>query len=841
MENVRKNIGGNVENVGENDDTDANMDNADENVREGGSVEFRMQASAYKNRILAFAIVNNGHIDIRAFLSDAFDIYEAELSSIIERHNYIKTTSTFVAEFEKKIQNENGEKTVKETLHSITPSVILTSHSDLHAHYEEYIVDDVIQKVENTELRGSGFKLARIIELDVNVYRYDPLRASSYIDLPKFIKNKGAIINVKNDDEMCFKWAVLSALHPAQVHAEKLFHYYKYSDELNFNGIDFPVNINQIDKFERQNSKKEISVNVYYYDYDKKRVCPLQMTPTAKRNHVNLFLTTDEKSVRANTSATASSAIKETLENGSIKSHYCWIKNMSALLSKQLTNKKNMKYICNQCLIYYDTQEKLDAHWEQCKKVGSGCSIEMPAANEKWMEFTNHKYKLKAPFVIYADTESYLKELNADERNSVFSEECKTTAMQQHLMFSAGYYVKCHFDDSMSYFRGSNTAIDIIKNDVDVVEWFIKELEEVVQEAARLLNMNTQMKPLTLIEENEFNAWNAVCHVCEQPFAVGEKRVRDHCHNTGYYRGAAHNECNLKFTDTRTIPVIMHNLSGYDSHLFITKLASNEIMKGDITVIPTNAEQYISFTKSVSEKTRGICTKENIKLKFIDSCRFMPAPLSELISLLPPDKKSIMRKECEADGYSAEHVALLQRKGVFPYEYVDSIERLKEMTLPPKGAFYSQLNKEEISDDEYQFACKMWEKFNCKTLAEYSDLYLKTDVLLLADVFENFRQTCFRIYGLDPAHYYTAPGLSWDAMLKYTRVKIELLTDADMLLFVERGIRGGISQCSKRYAKANNKYMGGEYNPDEDSIYLMYLDGNITFFLFIRNFYFIIL
>lgn len=160
---------------------------------------------------------------------------------------------------------------------------------------------------------------------------------------------------------------------------------------------------------------------------------------------------------------------------------------------------------------------------------------------------------------------------------------------------------------------------------------------------------------------------------------------------------------------------------------------------------------------------------------------------------------------------------MLQRKGIFPYEYV------------PKQAFYSQLNDAEISNEEYQFACKMWDKFNCKTLAEYSDLYLKTDVLLLADVFENFRQTCFQIYDLDPAHYYTAPGLSWDAMLKYTKVKIELLTDPDMLLFVERGIRGGISQCSKRYAKANNKYMGEEYNPDEDSKYLMYLDGNITF------------
>lgn len=819
-----------MENVFEN--VDVNMENASENELERGSVEFRKRASAYDNRILTFSIVNKGHIDLQAFLSDAFHIYEAQLSSITAHHDYIKTTSIFVADFEKKHQTEHGEITEKQTFYFVTSIVLLARHSDLQTHYEEHIFDEVIESVYNAELRGSGFKLARIITLDVNVCRYDPLRASSYIDLPKFIENKGAIINVKNHDEMCFKWAILSALYPARVHAEKLFHYYKYADELNFNGINFPMQINQIGKFEKINSEKKISVNVYYYDYDKKRVCPLRLTPTAKKNHVNLFLTTDEKSVGANVSTTTSRTIAETLANGSIKLHYCWIKNMSALLSKQLSAQKNAKYICNQCLIYYDTQGKLDAHREQCKKVGTGCSIEMPTANEKWMEFVNHKHKLKAPFVIYADAESYLKELTVEEQNGVYSEDCMTTAKQQHLMFSVGYYVKCHFDDSLSYFRSSNTAIDVIRNGVDVVEWFIKELEEVAREVARLLSKSEQMKPLTLDEENAFNAWNAVCHVCGQPFAVDEKRLRDHCHITGYYRGPSHNECNLKFTDTRTIPVIMHNLSGYDSHLFITKLASDGIMKGDISVIPANAEQYISFTKAVSESTRGLYTKENIKLKFIDSCRFMPASLSELSSLLPADKKLIMKKECELDGYSGEQAAMLQRKGVFPYEYVDNIDRLKEKTLPPKEAFYSQLNGEGITDKEYQFAWKMWNKFNCKTLAEYSDLYLKTDVLLLADVFENFRQTCFEIYGLDPAHYYTAPGLSWDAMLKYTQVKIELLTDPDMLLFAERGIRGGISQCSKRYAKANNKYMGEDYKPNEDSNYLMYLDGIITFFDF---------
>lgn len=117
-----------------------------------------------------------------------------------------------------------------------------------------------------------------------------------------------------------------------------------------------------------------------------------------------------------------------------------------------------------------------------------------------------------------------------------------------------------------------------------------------------------------------------------------------------------------------------------------------------------------------------------------------------------------------------------------------------------------------------------------KTLGEYSDIYLKTDILLLADVFEQFREASLATYKLDPANYYTTPGFSWDAMLKYTKVKIELFTDIDMLMFVERGIRGGITQCSTRYAAANNKYMGEEqYDPSLPDSYLLYLDANALY------------
>ncbi|XP_026830153.1 uncharacterized protein LOC113563138 [Ooceraea biroi] len=162
---------------------------------------------------------------------------------------------------------------------------------------------------------------------------------------------------------------------------------------------------------------------------------------------------------------------------------------------------------------------------------------------------------------------------------------------------------------------------------------------------------------------------------------------------------------------------------------------------------------------------------------------------------------------------------------MFPYEYVDCAEKLEDTRLPPRESFYSSLTGDTVSESDYAHAENIWQRFVIRTLGEYSDLYLKTDVLLLADVFENFRDSCINSYGLDPAYYYTLPGFTWDAMLKHTRINFELLTDIDMVMYIERGIRGGLSQCSNRYAQANNKYMQS-YDPSKLPSYLMYYDVN---------------
>ena len=173
---------------------------------------------------------------------------------------------------------------------------------------------------------------------------------------------------------------------------------------------------------------------------------------------------------------------------------------------------------------------------------------------------------------------------------------------------------------------------------------------------------------------------------------------------------------------------------------------------------------------------------------------------------------------------------LLLRKGVYPYAYMDSWERFDEISLPDKKAFYSNLNMEDITDVDHRHAKRVFngvalKNLSNKNLGDYHDLYVQSDTLLLADVFEDFRNMCIKVYELNPGHFLSAPGLAWQACLKKTGVKLELLTDLDMLLMVEKGIRGGICHAIHRYSKANNKYTKN-YDENEEFSFLEYLDAN---------------
>ena len=206
----------------------------------------------------------------------------------------------------------------------------------------------------------------------------------------------------------------------------------------------------------------------------------------------------------------------------------------------------------------------------------------------------------------------------------------------------------------------------------------------------------------------------------------------------------------------------------------------------NMNAIPNNMEKYMAFMLGNNPT-------------FIDSFQFMSSSLDKLVSNLPTEALKYTYNR-----FKEEQFELMKQKGVYPYDYMDSFDKFNKTELPTKEAFYSILSNERITDGDYQHAQNVWKTFKLQNMGEYHNLYLKSDILLLADVFENFRKTCLQYYKLDPCHYFTSPGLSWDAMLKMTNIKLELMTDVDMFQFIERGMRGGISYTANRFGKANN-------------------------------------
>ena len=249
-----------------------------------------------------------------------------------------------------------------------------------------------------------------------------------------------------------------------------------------------------------------------------------------------------------------------------------------------------------------------------------------------------------------------------------------------------------------------------------------------------------------------------------------------------------------------------------------------------IKCIPNNDEKYISFSlkfelKKISkwdfktEEWKEVAIQHEIR--FLDSFKFTLAGLEGLV-------KNLSREDLkETARFFGEKIDLVSRKGVYPYEFMDDFEKFKKQSLPKKTSFFSRLTQKKVSDEDFEHAQRVWKEFELKNMGDFHDLYLKTDVLLLADVMENFRKLCEKHYELDPAHFFTVPGMAWDAMLKMTKVDLELLEEGqiDMLLMIEKGIRGGISNAFKRYAKANNKFMKN-FDPELKSSFIVYLDAN---------------
>ena len=644
----------------------------------------------------------------------------------------------------------------------------------------------IIENISIYQRGGSGWFFKEVIRLETHTVDYKPMRGgSSYIPLPDWIMRKKAILSIRNTDNKCFLWSVFRYLYPRKKNDCRLGDLKKYENELNTKGINFPVKIKDISKFESLNPDLP-GINVFSAN-DNKKFYPLKMANKDPEKTIDLFYYEKEG-----------------------KCHYSLIKNFSRLFRSQITTRTNEPiHICKRCFTHFTKKELLSKHIKYCSSNDT-VAVKMPP-RQTFPKFENYSKQFPIPFVIYADFKCFTKPMSNCSPNP---EDSYSYNYQKHEPSGFCFYIKGVNPDIKF-----KPIIYTKKNpDDDIAHIFVNKLEKVANKIYEDFYMREKSIKITLKQYKEYNK-SDICHICKKEL-LPEDKVCDHCHFTGEYRGPAHRNCNLQCRKPMIIPVIFHNLQGYDAHLFIKRLSK---IKGDFTCIPSTEEKYISFSKKVKvdeyQNKDGKTVSLNFELRFIDSFKFLQRSLAELVKNFQPDDfvntKKIFR----------DKIDLLTRKGVYPYDYVSSIEKFDETQLPPQKEFYSKLNDEDITDDEYQHALNVWKTFGCKNIRDYHDLYLKSDVLLLADVFENFRSTCLCHYNLDPAHYYTSPGLAWDACLKETGQQLQLLHAYDMLMMFEGGIRGGISHISKRYAEANDKYMD-DYDPDKPSTYIQYLDAN---------------
>ena len=712
--------------------------------------------------------------------AEFFDRSFTTLEGVLKENRNIKFRMVFICLFERFADKEGTKLEQYEAYFSTS------NYKNLQSTNVEKILkkgfDKILKDIDVFNKDSSGWYFSECLRLELHTVKYNPIRGSSYIDLPEWIKNKKAIINIKNRDDKCFIWSILRYLYPKEKDAQYLKDLRKYEFSLNTKGLTFPLKLKDITKFEKLNPEIP-GINVFSNDI--KTIYPLIMTDRDCKNTIDLFFYEEDGNC-----------------------HYSLIKNFNRLITSQITKSKNGKiFICKRCFTHFTNQELLDKHIKYCS-CNKSSIVKMPNPKTT-LKFKNYYKQLPIPFTVYADFECFTKPMNSCSPDPKDSYNYK---YQKHEPSGFCFYAK-----GIAGKRIRPSIYTKTFEDEDLAKIFVEKIVELTKGIYK--DFYCKPKPLVMNSKTQKEFNNAVnCHICG--FELGDDRVRDHCHFTGEYRGAAHNKCNLMCKKPRILPVIFHNLQGYDAHLFIKQLSK---IDGKLECIPSTEEKYISFSKHIKvgeyKHINGDIIPINFEIRFLDSFKFLQTSLANLVSNLSSDDLHNTKREFK------KNTSLLTRKGVYPYDYVSSLDKLSETQLPPKEEFYSKLNDEDISDEDYQHAKKMWNTFRCKTIKDYHDLYLKSDVLLLADVFENFRKNCIKHYNLDPVHYYTSPGLAWDACLKTTGQNLELLSDYDMLMMFERGIRGGITHISKRYSEANNKYMKS-YDPDKKSKFIQYLDAN---------------
>ena len=455
--------------------------------------ELEESKSALRKFTMQYVIEGRAGYDPESFMADV----KRSVINFLRKNRRTKVKLILRCNMEKN-NISTGEVITLKTAFNSKPEVNLegTDVEDLY----NTMVDRVLEAMATFQRDGSNWTFKSIICLEIHTVAYEPLKGNSYTPLPPKLAQKKAIINMKNEDNKCFTWSVLRALNPREEHAERIDKdIKKKEDSLNMTGIAYPVQLNALDKFERQNPT--ISINVFGYE---ESVYPLRVSKCEGREAVNLLLISDEE-----------------------KRHYCLIKSMSRLLSSQSSTDEHVLHYCPRCLNHFTTQEKLATHKEYCS-AHEAVKIEMPGEGTT-LKFKNYNRSMRVPFAVYADFESFIKPIDTCGPNP---ENSYTKQYQKHTPSSFCYYIKC-FDDEV-YSQNPVTYTASTENE-DVAQIFVNMLEEDVKSIHK--RFSTPKEMIFGVKEREEFDGATECWICGGE--LGLDRVRDHCHLTGIYRGGS--------------------------------------------------------------------------------------------------------------------------------------------------------------------------------------------------------------------------------------------------------------------------------------------------------------
>ena len=658
-----------------------------------------------------------------------------------------------------------------------------------------------------------ALKNIRFSEFFMNVHTSKSLQGSSYIEIPKMIKNKKCCVNVKNNDPFCVIWSILSFLYPVENHNDRPSMYKKYFEEHIENlkeKFNFPLQTIDIPRIAKY---FKIHINLFRYIENENNftLSPFKWNENEieGRKNMNMLIYGNDNDMNED-------------KNDDVNFHYVWIKKPLESFYDDTRCHNEMKVClrCNQRI----NKTKFETHIRDCNGTHS-VLCEMP--NDLNLNFKNYSKKHESPIVFYFDCETYgqIENNNDEDKKTKVDNIHKPYSVVSYCLTKKYDYSKndlLKYKDKINKFY-SFQELKIFKGENSMID-YLNYMKNKENEIFTFYRNNTEM---TDVDEEQFKQ-NNICHICKKSIKKDTEKVKDHDHITGKYRGVSHNNCNLQYSPLKNhIPCFAHNLKGYDSHL-IFKYIHELKEKGKIQVIANTIEKYMTFSIG--------------QIRFLDSCQFLNFGLEKLVETMRKSKIEFKHTTefYKNHFYFKNNMDELYKKQVYAYSFAKSIEDYEKSHFPCIDDFFNTLTYSKCNEKDYEHAQKMYKILNCKNWGDYTIFYNILDVLLLADVFEYFRQTMRKNFDLDPVNYFTLPSFANDAMYKDIFEKqgeniVQLPKDIDTMKFIKRGIRGGISMIKHRYAKANNKYMTEQfskmfnvpvYNPNEKSSYIIYLDCN---------------